>query len=681
MTFLERALYTASKGVPVIRLGPKSKAAVDNGWQDLATTDFRTLQQWNQESPDANCAAVAKACIGGYWFFEVDSTEALDRLEKETGQVLPSTYRVRSRPGRGHYYWKQTAASIAMGNLSQSHVKGGDWSARVDNEYVVAAYSIHPHSQKEYTPLSDDPIIEAPDWLVEWCLSQKVSGVRAPEPGITRDAAGLIPHGSIHGWMLTQAGKLRAQGLGTDAIDIALMELVHKNCAPPIDDSLIHQMARSICSFPEGTPNDLILTQAPAAVAVLQPEPIELPQFEDLVYPKFPAYVMEGTSIYTNFVKPVCDVNSRIPYFMWLPAMIILLNYIGPKIKMAAPVAPRPFRGSIYAVLIGKKGRSLKSSSVDAAFEYFEYIGIKQNAGRDMKNSEGRSIVWTAGSPEGLGLDMQRTNCKNAILYYDELQQLTAKASIDSSALISALLLMYEAKNFANSTKKDSYSIPADTYCTSLIACTTDKKFAELWSRLAGSDTGLNDRFFFILQPENLPEKRLQSHINTMMGSVETKKLIDKALQQGVFDFEDTTRLNDLIKIGNRHVVRAEKWALALAVDLGLSAIDGECVERAVDIVRYELAVKKFLASYEATTREGQVQLEVQRILEQRKGRMEKRELERIANYQRHGTSLWNQSWKGMLGAGIIREEGAGTKGSPLIVQLLRKRDIDEDDE
>ena len=680
MNFLERALYTASKGVPVIRLGPRSKAAVDAGFPELATTNFETLQQWNQISPEANCGAVAHARIGGYWMFEVDSSEALDRLEKETGQTIPNTYRVRSRPGRGHYYWKQTAASIAMGNLSQGFVKGGDWSARVDNQYVVAAYSINPHSQKEYTPLCEDPIVEAPDWLVAWCISQKTSGPKVEELEIKRDVAGLVPHGSIHSYMLHEAGVLRARGLGAEAIDVALMELVHKNCVPPIDDSLVHQMARSICNFPEGQSTDLILTQVPVSVAVLQPEPLELPQFDDLVYPKFPSYVMEGTSIYTNFVKPVCDVNSRIPYFMWLPAMIILLNYIGPKIKMAAPVAPRPFRGSIYSVLIGKKGRSLKSSSVEDAFQYFEYIGVKQNAGRDMKNSEGRSIVWTAGSPEGLGLDMQKTNCKNAILYYDELQQLTAKASIDSSALISALLLMYEAKNFANSTKKDSYSIPADTYCTSLIACTTDKKFAELWSRLAGSDTGLDDRFFFILQPENLPKKQLPVYINTMMGSVETKKLIDKALQQVVFDFEDTERLMDLIEVGNRHVARAEKWALALAVDLGLNTIDGECVERAIDIVRYEIAVKKFLASYEATTREGQVQLEVQRILEQHRGRVEKRELERVANYQRHGTSLWNQAWKGMLGAGIIREEGAGTKGSPLFVQLLRKRDIDEDE-
>jgi hypothetical protein len=681
MNFLERALYTASKGVPVIRLGPKSKAAVDSGWPELATTDFRTLQQWNLESSEANCAAVAQARLGGYWMFEVDSSEALDRLEKETGQTLPNTYRVRSRPGRGHYYWKQTAASIAMGNLSQTFVKNGDWSARVDGQYVVAAYSIHPHSQKEYTPLSDDPIIEAPDWLVAWCISQKISAPKIVEqPEVKRDAAGLVPHGSIHGYMLHEAGKLRAKGLGVEAIDVALMELVHKNCVPPIDDSLVHQMARSICNFPEGQSTDLILTQAPAVTTVLQPESVELPQFDDLIYPKFPSYVMEGTSLYNNFVKPVCDVNSRIPYFMWLPAMIILLNYIGPKIKIAAPVAPRPFRGSVYSIFIGKKGRSLKSSSVEDAFQYFEYIGIKQNAGRDMKNAEGRSVVWTAGSPEGLGIDMQKTNCKNAILYYDELQQLTAKAGIDCSAMTSALLLMYEAKNFANQTKKESYNIPADTYCTSLIACTTDKKFAELWSRLAGSDTGLDDRFFFILQPENLPEKRLQVHVNTMMGSIETKKRIDKALQQAVFDFEDTDRLKDFIQVGNRQVIRAEKWALALAVDLGLSVIDGECVERAIDIVKYEIAVKKFLQSYEATTREGQIQLEVRRTLEQRKGRMEKRELWRVVNYDRHGTSLWNQAWKGLLGAGIIREEGAGTKGSPLFVQLLQKRDIDEDE-
>ena len=51
MNFFERALNTVQKGIPVIRLLPKTKIPMDNNWPALATTNPETLQRWNQESP------------------------------------------------------------------------------------------------------------------------------------------------------------------------------------------------------------------------------------------------------------------------------------------------------------------------------------------------------------------------------------------------------------------------------------------------------------------------------------------------------------------------------------------------------------------------------------------------------------------------------------------------------
>jgi hypothetical protein len=365
---------------------------------------------------------------------------------------------------------------------------------------------------------------------------------------------------------------------------------------------------------------------------------------------------------------------------MWLPAMAALLNYVGPKIKIKEPLGERPFRGSIYMVLIGRKGKTNKSSSVNDALAYFNYCGCLTYSSRDMKNAEGRTLVWTAGSPEGLGIDMQKTNCRNSILFYDELSQLVSKVSIDSSQLTSSLLTMYEAGRFANSVKsqKETYALEADTYCTSLIACTTDKKYAELWSKLAGSDTGLNDRFFFVYQPQNLPTPRVKTYVNTIAGAIETSKLIRKAIDKKVYEFDDPQdpRLIELVEIENRLADRAEKWALAIAIDRGLDSVDGDCIERACDIVKYEMAVKKYMKSYEATTREGQVQLDIRRTLEMNGGRMLKRDFLRKMNYDRHGTSLWGQAYGGLIKAGILREENVDGK---TFVQLLVKREIDDE--
>lgn len=678
MDFLERAQYTASKGVPVIRLRPNSKAAMDTGWPDLATTDIEVLKRWNQESPESNCGAVAQPKLGGFFFFEVDSPEVVRRIEQESGQQIPATFRVRSQTGRGHFYFRQTFASIEMGNLSQSFVKHSDWSARAAGAYVVSSFSVHPHTQQLYTPLREEPIVDCPDWLIAWMVSQKVQKKLDATTEIKKDAHGLIPHGSIHGYLLTQAGRLRGLGLKADAIEPALLQLAHENCAPPLDDSKIKAMAISICNFPPGQSGDILLTQ-PSAI-VTQIEEVEIPTFENEPYPVFPKYVMEGTSLFENLVRPICDVNSRIDYFLWLPAMTMLLNYVGPKIKLKSLVAPQPFRGGLYEVLIGKKGKTNKSSCINDAKSYFNYMGCLTQYSRDVKNADGKILTFTVGSGEGLGIAIQKTACKSILLDYDELESLVSKIGIESSSLVSGLLKMYEAQAYSNEVKsnKESFSLSPDTYCTSLIACTTTGKFAELWSKFAGSDTGLDDRFMFALEPEILPKPRLFQRVSTVEGSVRTKVLIDKAIQQSVFDFEDWNhpRMQELNEIENRYALRAERWAVGLAIDLGLDCIDPECVERAVDIVKYEIAVKKYLKSYEASTREGEIQLAIHRALEMARGKMSKRDLERKLNSSRYGTSLWKQAYKGLLLDGVFREEGAGTKNDPTMLQLLRKREL-----
>lgn len=678
MGYREIALPLAAKGIASTPVRPGTKRAFLPEWEKSATLDPAQIEKWDAEYPGHGGAAVATGLPDGVWFLEVDSPDVIQKIQNDTGKQIPDTFRVRSQPGRGHFYWRNTPASLAMGNIPQLY---GDWSARVQNEYVVAAGSIHPTTHLPYEALREEPIIPAPDWLIDWLIAQRAA--KKPEPlPVNPTPAELVPHGQIHPWMLSQAGRLRSMGLSPALIEPALLELVHKYCAPPIDDEKVRQMARSIGNYPAGEDKRIILTDA--APVIVQPSvsaPIDI-SFEDRPYPKFPKYVMKGTSLYENFVKPVCDQNSRIDYFMWLPAMQILLNYVGPKIKIKGALATEHFKGSIYSVIIGRKGRTNKSSSVNDAIEYFNYASVLQHANRDMKNAQGKTIVWTAGSPEGLGLDMQRTNCKNALLFYDELSTLINKAGIDSSALRSALLTMYESGKFDNSVKstKETFCHEPNSYCTSLIACTTNTKFTELWSRLAGEDTGLNDRFMFILQPELLPNPRLQVHVNTMMGSIETKKLLDKAIQQGEYSFEDRAPLTKLVAIENRYAKRAEKWAVGIAIDMGLTEVDTECIERAISIVEYEIAVKKYLQSYEATTREGQIQQEIRRTLELNRGSMQKTALMRKLNADRHGTSLWNQAYRGLGQNGIIREIGGTSSSDPLVVQLLVKREISDEE-
>jgi hypothetical protein len=408
------------------------------------------------------------------------------------------------------------------------------------------------------------------------------------------------------------------------------------------------------------------------AIADLEP-PL---QIADEEYPVFPKYVFVGTSIYENFVKPICEHNNRIDFFLWLSAEAMLLNYLGTKIKtQIRGYNVSPFRGNIFMVIIGKRGETNKSSSVNDAMEYFKYIGCLAHSGRDTKTAEGRTLVFEAGSAEGLGLEMQKTNCTNALVFYDELEVLTNKAKIDGSTLRANLLKLYESAKFANLVKtgKEVYSLEPDSYCASLIANTTDDMFNDLWSTMSGEDTGLNDRFFFILQPKELPERRMKVGVDFLSNSSKTRQLIDKAINKGTFEIENINNpnLRQLMLMGNRYSERALKWALAIAVDLGLDSVDDEATDRGCDIVRYELAVKRYLKTRQADTPQAQLQHKIKEVLRRNKGRMLTRLLKIEAHAERKGTWMWTAAFMGLRQAGDVREEGTGKKGDPLYTVLI----------
>ena len=674
MNFLEKALPTTMMGVPVIRLRPGSKAAMDSGWPQLATTDAEILKKWNEETPDANCGAVATD--DGIWLWEVDSPEAIARLEKDTGHSAVTeiqTFKVRSRPGRGHFYFKQNDASRAMGNISQSYVFGQDWSARVRGAYVVSQNSLHPDTGLPYTALdSAAEITEAPQWLISWLLSQQIQKLSKPQGNdAPRNERGKVPHGAIHGYLLTHAGKLRAMGLGQEEIEPSLMKLAYDHCELPLDDEKIRTMAKSICNFKPGEGDkSLLFNQQPDAPKTL--EPVEKIDFSEVEYPIFPRWVLRDTSIYENFVKPYCEKNSRIDYFMWVPTAVLLMNYIGTKVR----VPYKAWKPSFYLVLIGEKGRAHKSSSVKDGMKFLEFAGMLSHFSRDIKNADGKTLVWQAGSPEGLGTDMQRTNCKNAVLFYDELSTLLSKSQIEGSGIGGALLNLYESNNFANSikSKKDAFSIAPDSYVASLVTCTTDQRFDELWGQFAGEDTGLNDRFTFILQPEELPEHSQEYVIDYQPGALRTRKLVDKAVNQGSFEFFDQTPFVEVAKkFGGRTATRAEKWALYFAVDLGLTEIDEDCVERGIAMVRYEAEARAYQKAHESRTEEAKIQRLIMKRIKKYKGQVDKRTLEREVHASRYGTSLWRKAFYGLVTEGYIAESGSGAKGDTRYVHMLRE--------
>ena len=656
--FSDVATPLIQRGVPVVPLRSKTKIAFLPNWEELASTDPVKIAEWDAQYPDSNCGSVAKASSGSVWFFEFDSPEVGQRCGDETHQKLPDTFKVRSSPGKGHIYFRQSPASIAMGNIAQGFVKGEDWSARVDRQYVVSPGSLHPKTGLPYEIRSLAPIVEAPQWFIDWCISQKVDKKRIA----SADGEEPISESARNDSLTSIGGGLRHKGLTYEEILTVLTRINETRCNPPLPESEVETIAASVSRYAPGRPNILLVGGKVAGVEI---SPASVMPVEDPTvilappYPKFPEWAMKGTSVYEGLVKPFCDVNSRYPEFMFMPAVTIMLNYLGTRVR----VKGKDIIPSIFMVSIGRAGRVIKSSCVQDAIKYFEFMGLAGYGDQEANNANGRSMVFTPASPEGLGKEMKRLNCKNGVLFYDELSTLTNKAGIEGSSLNSRLLSLYESALFQNLTKvnKDQFTLQPRSYCASLIACCTDKNFQKNWSRLAGESTGLDDRFFFLLQPEILKDVIEFTAVSTYEASPRTRKLIDAAVVKEIYEIDASVLpLRQFLKESdnNRAEIRAEKFALYFAVDLGLDVIDDECIERGLALVRYEMAVKKYLQTYEAYTKEGSLQTEIIWNLRKHKGVLDLRKLERIMQPLRYGMGLWSQAYSGLIKSGYCREEG-----------------------
>jgi hypothetical protein len=427
-------------GVPVIPLRPATKVAFHQDWPELASTDPKQIAEWGEQYPEANVASVAKAVPGGVWFFEVDAPNFHKVIEEQTGKKIPKTFTVKSSEMRGHFYFKHNAASIQMGNLQGKIDEKEAWSVRADNRYVVGPGSIHPKTQMPYTILVNAPLVEAPDWLIEWFLKNNSSGER-DRVNASPDGP-PIPHGSHDNELFRIACLLRNAGMDYEQIKDNLVLICEKRCTGHGSDyvEMCENKARSACKYSVGQASPIPVIGVEPAAAV------EIPVIAQGAYPKFPSWVMKGTSIYDGFIEPICAVNTRFPEFMFMPAITLMLNYLALKVTIKSKPKLIP---SIWMVSVGKKGRVIKSSCVNDAIEYLNSVGII-GQGNGARNAEGKSLIWTAGSTEGLGMEMARTNCKNAVLFYDELGVMTSKVKIEASSMAKHLMTMYESGQFSN---------------------------------------------------------------------------------------------------------------------------------------------------------------------------------------------------------------------------------------
>ena len=165
-------------------------------------TTIEGLQKWVKNYSDYNVGVVSKRGVGRLMFFDDDSGIAA-RIEQETGEKIPATYRVQTRPDtnplKQHFYFKQTEYSFKK--FATFADGGNPWNSKNVNRkdltkftlsrsglqihptlydlkciggvnLVVAAGSLRaPDSEgriEKYTCVDESDPIDIPNGLVDW---------------------------------------------------------------------------------------------------------------------------------------------------------------------------------------------------------------------------------------------------------------------------------------------------------------------------------------------------------------------------------------------------------------------------------------------------------------------------------------------------------------------------------
>jgi hypothetical protein len=240
-SFRDNALALVARQIPVIPILPHQKVTFLKNWPELATTNPGQVEAWNKQNPQYNCGAVAK--LDGFWMLDCDAPSLQQTIEKETNQVFPQTFSVRSRRGL-HFYFKHNDASRALKKNIQLKDEQDKvlCDVKVHNGYVVGPGSIHETGIR-YEVVNDAGIIEAPDWLVTWIKQQHKHAECDEQKHSTSQAK--IKEGGRDNFLFKQACRLRDMGLPKKDALTALLSINQTKCEPPLPEFIVGQKLES----------------------------------------------------------------------------------------------------------------------------------------------------------------------------------------------------------------------------------------------------------------------------------------------------------------------------------------------------------------------------------------------------------------------------------------------------
>lgn len=230
---------------------PGKHPTTPNGLKN-ATLKKDWIDAWWKKWPYANVGLVTGA-LSGIVVVDIDprhgGNDALDDLFVKHGS-FPETAEVMTGGGGRHFYFKHPG--FHLGNSVAKLGAGID--VRGDGGYVLAPPSNHMSGGKYEWEASSEPdmvgIQPMPQWLIDLLAKPAARQdvvVHSGAPGESSD----IADGGRDNFLAACGGAMRRWGMTHQAILSALRIDNELRCKPPLPDSDIQRIAKSIMRYPQ----------------------------------------------------------------------------------------------------------------------------------------------------------------------------------------------------------------------------------------------------------------------------------------------------------------------------------------------------------------------------------------------------------------------------------------------
>lgn len=209
-----------------------------------ATCDEQKIRCWYTRWPTAGIA-LPTGSASLVLVLDVDprhgGDESLAALEYKYGE-LPATRESRTGGGGRHLFFRARGHETVRNSAGRL---GPGLDVRGEGGYVVLPPSSHSLGNR-YQWATETDLVPLPEWIAD--LAKK--SATQPHAGTTDQS---IPEGQRNSHLASLAGTMRRRGMSSEAIEAALLEENSLRCMPPLDESEVRRIARSVGRYaPDG---------------------------------------------------------------------------------------------------------------------------------------------------------------------------------------------------------------------------------------------------------------------------------------------------------------------------------------------------------------------------------------------------------------------------------------------